>query len=189
MDLGAICSIAYGKCVPVLDGNVTRLLSRVLAIYASPKSKATTDLLWKGAEAIVKGSEDPSAVNQALIELGSTVCTPTDPKCLGCPIRTNCGAYQMRTVRRSPWENGSTLKGESPNVDIEDQCDVCEPLPSGPRIVTMFPMKVEKKVVPNETDLICIISWKRKGDPTEYYLLRKRPKTGNICYAISDMHQ
>jgi adenine-specific DNA glycosylase len=39
-------------------------------------------------------------------------------------------------------------------------------------------MRVEKKVVPKETDLVCVISWKCKGDPTTYYLLRKRPKTG-----------
>ncbi|KIM33992.1 hypothetical protein M408DRAFT_302956 [Serendipita vermifera MAFF 305830] len=171
---GAICSIAYGKCVPVLDGNVNRLLSRILALHAPPKSKATTDLLWSGAEAIVKGAKVPGAINQALIELGSTVCTPLDPKCGGCPVRTNCGAYQMKTVLYS-------FKGTAPSVDIEDQCDLCEPLPGSPISVTMFPMKVEKKVVPKETDLICIISWKRKGDEVPYYLLRKRPKTGLLA--------
>ena len=96
---GAICSIAYGKCVPVLDGNVHRLLSRILALYAPPKAKITTDILWKGAEAVVSNSADPGAVNQALIELGSTVCTPTDPKCGGCPVRSNCRAFRMKSVR------------------------------------------------------------------------------------------
>jgi A/G-specific adenine glycosylase len=74
--------------------------------------------------------------------------------------------------------SSNPLQGKTPVVDIEDQCDICEPLPSGKPSVTMFPMKVEKKVVPKETDLVCVISWKRKGDPTTYYLLRKRPKTG-----------
>jgi A/G-specific adenine glycosylase len=183
---GAICSIAYGKCVPVLDGNVHRLLSRVLALHASPKAKATTDLLWSGAEAIVKGSKDPGAVNQGLIELGSTICTPTDPKCGGCPIRTNCGAFKMQSVRFGILEAREPslilIKGKVPVIDIEDQCDICEPLPSNKPTVTIFPMKVEKKIVPKETDLICVISWKRRGDPTTYYLLRKRPKRGKGGY-------
>jgi A/G-specific adenine glycosylase len=96
---GAICSIAYGKCVPVLDGNVHRLLSRILALYSSPKAKATLNTLWSAAEAIVTDSTDPGAVNQALIELGSTVCTPRDPKCGGCPVQSHCGAYKWKMVR------------------------------------------------------------------------------------------
>lgn len=96
---GAICSIAYGKCVPVLDGNVHRLLSRVIALHAPPKSKAVLDLLWDAAEAIVKGTKEPGAINQALIELGSTVCTPKDPKCGGCPIKADCRAFGLKQVR------------------------------------------------------------------------------------------
>ena len=96
---GAICSIAYGKCVPVLDGNVNRLLSRILALHASPKAKTTLNVLWDAAEAIVKGSMNPGAVNQALIELGSTVCTPRDPKCDVCPIQSHCAAYKWKVVR------------------------------------------------------------------------------------------
>lgn len=88
---GAICSIAYNEQVPVvslsgrrysrslhclniilqLDGNVNRLLSRVLALHSNPKSKTTLDTLWAGAEAMVKGSSSPGDVNQALIELST----------------------------------------------------------------------------------------------------------------------
>lgn len=66
---GAITSIAYGVCAPVLDGNVHRLLSRVLAVYAPPQAKATLSLLWAAALALVTGSTTPGDVNQALIEL------------------------------------------------------------------------------------------------------------------------
>lgn len=89
---GAICSIAYGERVPVLDGNVHRLFSRFLALHALPKSKATLDVLWAAATAMVENdsppsntthsplscsgnyepSDHPGDVNQALIELGST---------------------------------------------------------------------------------------------------------------------
>lgn len=164
---GAICSIAYGKCVPVLDGNVHRLLSRVLALYANPKAKATTNLLWDAAQAIVDDAEDPGAINQALIELGSTVCTPREPKCAGCPINTHCNAYKWKLNKLS--------------TDMEDLCNVCEPIPPGPPDVTLFPMKVEKKAVPEETDVVCVVSWQATPHLAQHYLLRKRPATGLLA--------
>lgn len=95
---GAICSIAYGVCAPVLDGNVHRLLSRILAIHASPKAKKVLDLLWAAAEDMVQDSYAPGDVNQALIELGSTVCKVKDPNCESCPLKAGCGAYQELNV-------------------------------------------------------------------------------------------
>ena len=77
-----------------LDGNVHRLLSRVLALYAPPKSKQSLDVLWAGAAAMVEGSDRPGDINQALIELGSTVCKVRDPLCGSCPLRAWCGANQ-----------------------------------------------------------------------------------------------
>ena len=76
-----------------LDGNVHRLLSRVLALYAPPKSKQTLDVLWAGAKAFVIDAERPGDVNQALIELGSTVCKVRDPACRACPLQRWCAAY------------------------------------------------------------------------------------------------
>lgn len=111
---GAISSIAYNHCEPVvsflriyfylspptrissrfqLDGNVNRLLSRVLALYANPKGKSTLYVLWAGATAMIKKADRPGDINQSLIELGATVCKPRDPNCESCPLRTHCGAY------------------------------------------------------------------------------------------------
>ena len=81
--------------VSQLDGNVSRLISRLLAIHAPPKSKASLDLLWQGAQTMVKGAVRAGDVNQALIELGSTVCKPRDPDCSGCPLQRWCRAYQI----------------------------------------------------------------------------------------------
>ncbi len=78
-----------------LDGNVSRLISRLLAIHAPPKSKASLDLLWQGAQTMVEGATCAGDVNQALIELGSTVCRLRDPDCSGCPLRQWCRAYQI----------------------------------------------------------------------------------------------
>lgn len=70
-----------------------RLLSRVLALHAPPKAKATLDVLWAGAEAMVEGAAAPGDVNQALIELGATVCKVREPACAACPLQPWCGAY------------------------------------------------------------------------------------------------
>lgn len=69
-----------------------RLLSRLLALYAPPKAKQTLDILWAAAAALVEDSARPGDVNQALIELGSTVCKVRDPQCGSCPLRAWCGA-------------------------------------------------------------------------------------------------
>lgn len=81
--------------VSQLDGNVSRLVSRLLAIHAPPKSKASLDLLWQGAQVMVEGATCAGDVNQALIELGSTVCKPRDPDCNSCPLQRWCHAYQI----------------------------------------------------------------------------------------------
>lgn len=125
---GAISSIVFGHAVPILDGNVARVLSRQMALYANPKSKATTDVLWAAADvlvqhavSVVNGNCERSAVpgqwNQALMELGSTVCTPTKPQCTLCPINNSCMAYR----------EASAIKTTAVQ-DIEDLCTLCEPM-------------------------------------------------------------
>lgn len=89
---GAILSIAYNIPEPAVDGNVMRVLSRILSIWediAKPKTRkifeeATYELISK---------EDPSSFNQAVMELGALICTPTSPKCLLCPVREHCTAF------------------------------------------------------------------------------------------------
>lgn len=78
-----------------LDGNVNRLLSRILALHASPKAKSTLDVLWSAATKMVEGAERPGDTNQALIELGSTVCKVREPLCDRCPLRPWCKAYEL----------------------------------------------------------------------------------------------
>ena len=170
---GAITSIAYGVCAPVVDGNVERLLSRVLAIRAPPKSKATLDLLWSTAERIVADSPSPGAINQALIELGSTVCTPLNPKCGGCPIKQECTAYALQS--KAMQDEGG---------DIEDLCGKCEAIPERQRIqVTDFPLKVKKQEIPKVTDVVCVVRLKAKNSRSSKeikpnVLIRKRPAQG-----------
>jgi len=87
---GAILSIAYNKKVPILDGNVKRVLSRLFAVLGHPKK--TEEFLWPLSESLIpKGS--PGAFNQALMDLGSIICTPKNPNCLGCPLKNLCQGY------------------------------------------------------------------------------------------------
>lgn len=88
---GAIASIAFGRRAALLDGNVVRVLSRRFAIRQDPKSAAGQKIFWKRAEDSLP-SENVGDFNQALMELGATVCLPENPSCVRCPIRDGCQA-------------------------------------------------------------------------------------------------
>jgi A/G-specific adenine glycosylase len=90
---GAIASIAFNADTPVVDGNVIRVLCRYFGIRDDPKSSAGQARLWELAEgALPRGHA--REFNQALMELGATVCLPRQPHCLICPIHKNCLARQ-----------------------------------------------------------------------------------------------
>ncbi len=90
---GAIASIAFGERAPILDGNVIRVLSRLFAIRQNPKSTEGNRLFWKRAEEILP-QKDCGDFNQALMELGATVCLPASPRCSDCPLSSICRARQ-----------------------------------------------------------------------------------------------
>jgi A/G-specific adenine glycosylase len=90
---GAIASIAFGRAVPVVDGNVERVLSRLQAISGDPKSTENQKLYWSLAEELVD-PERPGDFNQAMMELGATVCTPSSPSCMLCPVRPHCEGFR-----------------------------------------------------------------------------------------------
>lgn len=86
----AIASIAYGECVPALDGNQARVLSRVTA-WESPL-RTPFDLLDVAMEHI--SPSRPGDYNQALMDLGASICTPRNPSCADCPVSGFCLAFQ-----------------------------------------------------------------------------------------------
>jgi A/G-specific adenine glycosylase len=83
---GAIRSIAFDQPAPIVDGNVRRVLARLFA-QRSPEPSQT----WSLARSLVPGDR-PGAFNQALMELGATICTPRAPACPRCPLRRTCAA-------------------------------------------------------------------------------------------------
>lgn len=93
---GAIGSIAFGQTVPAVDGNVRRVLSRLFDLPAPTPAQLRTY-----ASALVD-PERPGDFNQALMELGATVCKPRQPNCPKCPVATKCLALARDTVQERP---------------------------------------------------------------------------------------
>ncbi|HOJ73504.1 MAG TPA: A/G-specific adenine glycosylase [Phycisphaerae bacterium] len=98
---GAIASIAYGRRAAVLDGNVVRVLMRLLALEDDPKRPALREQLWSVAEQLLPRSRCGD-FNQALMELGATVCRPGIPDCDECPLRADCRGHERGLVDRIP---------------------------------------------------------------------------------------
>jgi len=98
---GAIGSIAFDKEEPIVDGNVTRVLARLLRVKTPVGTSATTNRLWEEAARLVPG-ERPGDLNQALMELGATVCTSKQPRCGSCPVADGCKAFAHGEVEALP---------------------------------------------------------------------------------------
>lgn len=98
---GAILSIAYGIPEPAVDGNVMRVLSRILSIWEDI-AKASSRKVFEEAVRKLISHGNPSFFNQALMELGALICTPTSPSCLLCPVREHCHAFHEGTINELP---------------------------------------------------------------------------------------
>jgi A/G-specific adenine glycosylase len=90
----AIMSIAFGEKLAVLDGNVARVIARLGAIRGDLREAARWELLQKTADHLL-AHESPGNWNQAMMELGATICTPRVPKCLVCPVAKFCRARKL----------------------------------------------------------------------------------------------
>jgi A/G-specific adenine glycosylase len=98
---GAISSIAFGEVAPVLDGNVIRVFARLTDLGEDVTQPNVQKRLWALAEEWLP-TERPGDYNQALMELGRTVCKPRNPLCQSCPIREHCLAYERGTQALRP---------------------------------------------------------------------------------------
>ena len=94
---GAIASIAFGERRPLVDGNVVRVLTRVFGLRGDPAKLPLRRALWDLAAELVP-SDRPGDFNQALMELGATVCTPRSPRCDACPLARGCEARRQGLV-------------------------------------------------------------------------------------------
>ncbi|MBW0488607.1 hypothetical protein O181_028322 [Austropuccinia psidii MF-1] len=192
---GAIASIAFEKPVPMIDGNVHRVLARLTALYSPQAAKATTKFLWSVASNLVP-EQRPGDFNQALMELGATICKPREARCPSCPLAKWCRAFEEHQVLCSSDKPNLGLK----TIDIEDACDLCHPFTplqsiftSTDKHVLRYPMaKERKKPVPREV-AVGVVQWqpvtpknedpihRPLTEPESMVLLIKRPQKGLLA--------
>ncbi|KAL4393111.1 hypothetical protein HN51_046258 [Arachis hypogaea] len=115
---GAIASIAFNEAVPVVDGNVVRVIARLRAVSANPKDSATVKRFWKVAAQLVDPLR-PGDLNQSLMELGATVCTPLNPSCSSCPVSEFCKALSISKEDTSVAVTDYPVKG----TKVKQRCD------------------------------------------------------------------
>ena len=89
---GAIASITLGEEVPAVDGNARRVMSRLHALLGDPSRGECARLIQNHATQLAKG-ERPGDLNQSLMELGASLCSPRNPNCDACPLKAYCRAF------------------------------------------------------------------------------------------------
>jgi A/G-specific adenine glycosylase len=99
--LGAVLSQAFGRQLPIVEANTKRLLCRLFGRHGDPKSSEVTRWLWQAAQSILP-KKQVGDFNQALMELGSQICTPTNPRCAQCPLKSDCTAYREGLQEKIP---------------------------------------------------------------------------------------
>lgn len=99
--LGAVLSQAFDCRLPILEANSQRLLSRLLGLRADPRQGPVRRWLWQRVTELLP-YRGVGEFNQALMELGSLVCTPTAPRCNACPVRRACRAHQLGLQEEIP---------------------------------------------------------------------------------------
>jgi A/G-specific adenine glycosylase len=110
----AIASIAFGEVVPVLDGNVERVLARYSAEAESPARAGARRRLLALAAGLLDPAR-PGDSNQALMEVGAKVCLPREPRCGDCPLAGGCRARAAGETARFP------VSAPAPEIEVVDQ--------------------------------------------------------------------
>ncbi|KFP15997.1 A/G-specific adenine DNA glycosylase, partial [Egretta garzetta] len=182
---GAIASISYGQATGVVDGNVIRVLCRLRCIGADSSSPAVIDRLWDMANALVDRSR-PGDFNQALMELGATVCVPKAPLCGECPVKQHCRAWR-RVEKELAFASQKLFGKLTPVPDVEDcgvgGCPLCPPAtePWDSSLgVTNFPRKAAKKQPRAARTATCVLE-RRGCHGAPEYLIVQRPSSGLLA--------
>lgn len=115
----AIASIAYNECVPALDGNQARVLSRIIAY--EPPVKTPFDLLAPAMALI--SQERPGDYNQALMDLGAMICVPRQPNCKYCPVSGYCVAFKENVAEDFPHKPAPIPKREEKWTILVIECE------------------------------------------------------------------
>jgi len=99
--LSAVMSIAFKRVLPVVDGNVLRVVSRYIELWDDIRKSATQKKVYQMLLDLIC-KNNPGDFNQAVMELGALVCTPKNPTCLSCPLKKTCQAKEKGSVGSLP---------------------------------------------------------------------------------------
>ncbi len=111
---GAILSIAFNRDFPVVDGNVIRVISRLLCFEGNTRESENTMRFWGWAEKLLAHGS-AREFNQAMMELGALVCTPRSPQCGECPLQKSCRAFKAGKAETLP---NRGIKTETEHLDV-----------------------------------------------------------------------
>jgi A/G-specific adenine glycosylase len=164
----------------IVDGNVQRVLSRFLAIRGDTKTPKSvgSKLIWQQSAMLVEhAGDEPGTFNQALMELGATLCTPVKPSCGSCPVREACRAQRQYGQLKKASPFFKKRKAAVIESDVEDLPDICTICPTEAFalpvkkdfIESHYPLKIAKKQQRLEHALVVIV---REGDTV--YVERKQ---------------
>jgi A/G-specific adenine glycosylase len=98
---GAIASLAYDRPAPIVEANTLRVYARLLGFTGDVHSTAGRNAIWNFAD-VALPRRSAGVFNQALMDLGATVCTPVEPHCAECPVRSCCRAFREGVQREIP---------------------------------------------------------------------------------------
>ncbi|PCI08711.1 A/G-specific adenine glycosylase [bacterium] len=99
---GAIASMVFHQREPIVDGNVTRVLLRLHNKSVPQTDKETIKWAWQRATDLVLAADEPNVLNEAMMELGATCCTPKNVRCDQCPLQSHCQAFASGTTESIP---------------------------------------------------------------------------------------
>ncbi len=105
---GAIASIAFNKPCPIVDGNVIRVIARLLNFRKNTRLPENVKKFWKWSEELISKT-DARDFNQGIMELGALICKPQNPDCANCPLQKTCKAYKKKTINTIP-DHGEKIK-------------------------------------------------------------------------------
>ena len=98
----AVASFCFSERVAILDGNVKRVLTRVLAYSADLSQAAAERALWDKASELLPAAQDMPAYTQGVMDLGASICATRQPQCLICPVQSLCAAHRQGQAEKYP---------------------------------------------------------------------------------------
>ena len=110
LKLGAVASIAFAQRAAAVDGNVLRVWTRMERVGESIKIPSVKRACTRAVLEAMPEEADPGQYNQALMELGATVCTPRSPDCAHCPVQAHCGAFAADEAEDYPVKDPKPVK-------------------------------------------------------------------------------